>query len=86
MLNLKKDLVSPNIWSIPHYIISVNRKSQNTVVVHVGLPPEVPGDVRGQLEVTFPSLLWDCSTPPPAPRLSVLLKWWGEKSQGSIFR
>ena len=56
------------------------------VKVHTGLPPMVLGTVRGYLSITFHSLLWDCATPPPAPRLCVLMKWWGEKTNGSVFR
>ena len=31
-------------------------------------------------------IIWECSIGPPTPKLCVLLKWWGEKSTGTMFR
>ena len=36
--------------------------------------------------MSLPALLWECSMPPPASWLSVILAWWGQESQGTLFR
>ncbi|OCT93380.1 C2 domain-containing protein 3 [Xenopus laevis] len=48
------------------------------------LPPLVEGQVRSFLQVTVSKILWTV----PKPPLSVLvrLRWWGETSNGTIFR
>ena len=30
--------------------------------------------------------MWEYSVGPPTPKLCVQLKWWGEKSPGTLFR
>lgn len=61
-------------------------KVDSDIKVHTSLPPFVPGEVRGTIHVRFPVMKWDCATPPPAPRLNVHLKWWGEETEGCVFR
>ena len=65
---------------------TVGGLSPDLLAPSTNLPPKVPGKPRGHLEVKFPYLLWDCSTPPPSPRVNLLCKWWGETSSGTIFK
>lgn len=55
--------------------------------VHTSLPPLVKGALRGHVRVSLEGgIVWEYSIGPPAPKLCVRLKWWGEKSQGTFFR
>ena len=55
--------------------------------VHTSLPPQVDGALKGHVCVRMKGpVQWECSVRPPAPRLSVKLKWWGEKTSGTLFR
>ena len=56
-------------------------------VVHTSLPPLVEGTEKGCVSVCVKGpVQWKCRVRPPAPRLSIRLKWWGEKTQGTLFR
>lgn len=55
--------------------------------VHTSLPPLVKGSLRGHLVVSLEGgIVWEYSVGPPAPKLCVQLKWWGESSPGTRFR
>jgi hypothetical protein len=55
--------------------------------VHSSLPPLVEGRLRGYVSVCLKGAVeWKCSVRPPAPKLSVRLKWWGERTEGTLFR
>lgn len=56
------------------------------VEVHTSLPPCVQGEPRGCLKVSVQAVRWEYSIGPPAPKLCLRLKWWGEQSRGTIFR
>jgi hypothetical protein len=43
------------------------------------IPPQVPGKIRGHLEVKCLYFLWEYQETPPSCRMSVLVKWWGEQ-------
>ncbi|XP_066282765.1 C2 domain-containing protein 3-like isoform X2 [Branchiostoma lanceolatum] len=48
------------------------------------LPPLVDGQVRCLLKVTVSKVIWTVPTPPEVG--NVRLKWWGEQTDGNIFR
>ncbi|XP_035686866.1 C2 domain-containing protein 3-like isoform X2 [Branchiostoma floridae] len=48
------------------------------------LPPLVDGQVRCLLKVTVSKVIWTVPTPPEVGY--VRLKWWGEQTDGNIFR
>ncbi|KAI8520271.1 C2 domain-containing protein 3 [Branchiostoma belcheri] len=48
------------------------------------LPPLVDGQVRCSLKVTVSKVIWTVPTPPEVGY--VRLKWWGEQTDGNIFR
>ncbi|XP_069747923.1 C2 domain-containing protein 3 isoform X3 [Narcine bancroftii] len=48
------------------------------------LPPLVEGQVRCFLRITVSKILWIIPKPPVAPL--VRLRWWGETSNGTLFR
>ena len=51
------------------------------------LPPLVEGRTRGHVSVCVKGPVeWECNVGPPAPKLSIRLKWWGEKGSGMLFR
>ncbi len=55
--------------------------------VHTTLPPRVTGPLQGHVRVSIErGIQWEYSIGPPAPKLCVRLKWWGEESPGTIFR
>jgi len=53
---------------------------------NTSLPPSVEGPITGRLRVQLLQIRWDFNIPPPAPRLHVRLKWWGEAGAGTIFK
>ena len=53
---------------------------------NTSLPPSVEGPITGYLNVQLLQIKWDFNIPPPAPRLHVRLKWWGEAGAGTIFK
>lgn len=64
---------------------TVGRQLETTV--HTSLPPLVKGYLRGHLVVSLEGgVVWEYSVGPPTPKLCVQLKWWGERSPGTIFR
>jgi len=63
------------------------RGTLKEVEVHTSLPPLVSGRLRGHLLVRLEGgMEWKHSVRPPAPKLSVRLSWWGQKSQATVFR
>jgi len=53
---------------------------------NTSLPPSVDGPITGYCNVQLLQIKWDFNIPPPAPRLHVRLKWWGEAGAGTIFK
>ncbi|XP_028656159.2 C2 domain-containing protein 3 isoform X1 [Erpetoichthys calabaricus] len=60
------------------------RKASSDVCPSTSLPPLVEGQLRCFLRVTVSKILWTVQKPPTAPY--VRLRWWGESSDGTIFR
>ncbi|XP_076810068.1 C2 domain-containing protein 3-like isoform X2 [Clavelina lepadiformis] len=59
------------------------------VVPTTDLPPLVEGELRCFLFVTIGKLVWGSIVPsrtPPASPAYIRLRWWGEASDGTIFR
>ena len=54
--------------------------------VHTSLPPLVQGALRAYVRVCVSAIVWEYSIGPPASKLCVALKWWGERSPGTVFR
>ncbi|XP_069496239.1 C2 domain-containing protein 3 isoform X2 [Ambystoma mexicanum] len=48
------------------------------------LPPLVEGQLRCFLRITVSKLLWTIPKPPPS--VLIRLRWWGETSDGTVFR
>ena len=59
---------------------------QLEAAVHTSLPPRVQGMLRAYVKVCVSAITWEYSIAPPASKLCVGLKWWGEDSPGTIFR
>ncbi|XP_007889496.2 C2 domain-containing protein 3 [Callorhinchus milii] len=56
----------------------------NDVSPSTSLPPLVEGQIRCFLRITVSKILWTILRPPATPL--VRLRWWGETSNGTLFR
>ncbi|XP_060682195.1 C2 domain-containing protein 3 [Hemiscyllium ocellatum] len=59
-------------------------KGISDVLPSTSLPPLVEGQVQYFLRVTISKILWNIPRPPAVPL--VRLRWWGETSNGTLFR
>ncbi|CAI8045648.1 C2 domain-containing protein 3 [Geodia barretti] len=59
---------------------------QLEATVHTSLPPRVQGPLRAYVRVCLPAIHWEYSVGPPASKLCVGMRWWGEESSGTVFR
>ena len=59
---------------------------QLEATVHTSLPPRVQGSLRAYVRVCVSAISWEYSVSPPASKLCVGLRWWGEESPGTVFR
>ncbi|XP_078078487.1 C2 domain-containing protein 3 [Mustelus asterias] len=59
-------------------------KRISDVLPSTSLPPLVEGQVQCFLRITVSKILWIVSRPPASPL--VRLRWWGETSNGTLFR
>lgn len=71
--------MSPN-----SYNAAASRHLETTV--HTSLPPCVQGPLRAYMKVCLSAITWEYSIGPPASKLCVAVKWWGEESPGTVFR
>ncbi|PIK47171.1 putative C2 domain-containing protein 3 isoform X4 [Apostichopus japonicus] len=61
-----------------------SRDGREDVKASTSLPPSVDGQLRCFLRVTASKISWLTTRPPDV--FFIRLKWWGEQSNGSIFR
>ncbi|XP_038063229.1 C2 domain-containing protein 3-like [Patiria miniata] len=60
------------------------RALKEDVHATTSLPPSVDGQLRCFLRVSISKIVWQIAKPPDTTH--VRLRWWGETSEGSIFR
>ncbi|KAM4700679.1 C2 domain-containing protein 3 [Discoglossus pictus] len=60
------------------------KKGATDISPSTSLPPLVEGQLRCFLQVTVSKILWTVSKPPSS--VLVRLRWWGETSDGTVFR
>ncbi|XP_053564712.1 C2 domain-containing protein 3 [Bombina bombina] len=63
---------------------SKRRKGATDIPPSTSLPPLVEGQLRCFLQVTVSKILWTIPKPPTS--VLVRLRWWGETTDGTVFR
>ena len=66
------------------FVITADSWTDEDVVVYTGLPPKVEGQLRCYLKLSVNQLLWLIPNPPEVAHVRV--QWWGEDSDGALFR